>query len=68
MRKSRGDIISLSANFLCGLCILLGATFTYISATLGMALAFDTLASSVLSLAVMVYLFLREMPESMVTV
>lgn len=68
LRTSRGDTISLSANFLCGMSVLTATTFVYLSATLGMSIAFDTLASSVVGLAVMVYLFLREMPESMVGV
>jgi len=68
LRSSQGDTISLSANFLCGVSLLTAATFVYLSATLGMSIAFDTLASSVTGLAVMVYLFLREMPETMVSV
>ncbi len=44
------------------------ATFVYLSATAGCATAFDVLAEGVLGLAVMVYLFLREMPETMVRV
>jgi len=68
LRTTGGDTISLSANFLCGVSLLTAATFVYLSATLGCAAAFDGLASGVLGMAVMVYLFLREMPESMVRV
>ncbi len=68
MRKRRGETISLSATFLFGVCLLVSATFVYLSANVGISVAFNTLAQSVLGLAVMVYLFLREMPESMVTV
>ncbi len=68
LRPSQGDTISLSANFLCGVSLLTAATFVYLSATLGMSAAFDMLASGVTGLAVMVYLFLREMPETMVSV
>lgn len=68
LRPIQGDTISLSANFLCGVSVLTAATFVYLSATLGMSVAFDTLASGVTGLAVMVYLFLREMPETMVSV
>jgi len=68
LRPSKGDTISLSATFLCGVSVLTAATFVYLSATLGMEVAFDTLASGVTGLAVMVYLFLREMPETMVSV
>jgi len=68
MREAQRDVVSLSANFLCGVSLLTAATFIYVSATLGTSVAFDTLASGVTGLAVMVYLFLREMPETMVTV
>lgn len=68
LRPTRGDTISLSANFLCGLSVLTAATFVYLSATLGMSVAFDMLAGGVTGMAVMVYLFLREMPETMVSV
>ncbi len=68
LRTSGGDTISLSANFLCGVSLLTAATFVYLSATLGCGVAFDGLASGVMGLGVMVYLFLREMPESMVRV
>lgn len=68
LRKPQGDVISLSANFLAGVSVLTSATFIYLCATVGMAYAFDSLASSVVGLSIMVYLFLREMPETMVTV
>jgi len=68
LRPSQGDTISLSANFLCGVSLLTAATFVYLSATLGMSVAFDSLAAGVIGQAVMVYLFLREMPETMVSV
>jgi len=68
LRSARGETISLTANFLFGVSLVTAATFVYLSATVGCATAFDALASAVLGLAVMVYLFLREMPESMVRV
>lgn len=68
LRPTGRDTISLSANFLCGVSLLTAATFIYLSATLGCGIAFDSLASGVIGLAVMVYLFLREMPETMVRV
>ena len=68
LRTTGGDTVSLSANFLCGVSLLTSVTFVYLSATLGCAAAFDSLATGVLGLAVMVYLFLREMPDTMVTV
>lgn len=68
MRKPQGDTISLTANFLFGVSLLTAATFVYWSATVGNSIAFDMLATEATGLAVMVYLFLREMPESMVRV
>lgn len=68
LRPTQGDMISLSANFLAGVSLLTAATFVYLSATLGTSVAFDSLVSGIISQAVMVYLFLREMPETMVTV
>lgn len=68
LRTKKGDTVSLSANFLCGLSLMLAVTFVYLSATAGLSTAFDSLVNDVLGLAVMVYLFLREMPETMVTV
>ncbi len=65
-RSKQPDTVSLTANFLCGVSLVTAATFVYLSATAGCAIAFDVLAQGVLGLAVMVYLFLREMPETMV--
>jgi hypothetical protein len=67
-RARRPDTVSLTANFLCGMSLVTAATFVYLSATAGCAIAFDVLAEGVLGLAVMVYLFLREMPETLVQV
>jgi RsiW-degrading membrane proteinase PrsW (M82 family) len=68
LRPSGRDTISLTATFLCGVSLLTAATFIYISAIAGARLAADTLLTDVVGLAVMVYLFLREMPETMVRV
>ena len=68
LRSNHRDTISLSANFLFGVSVLTTSTFVYLSATVGMSVAFDALANGVLGLAVMVYLFLREMPDTMVSV
>jgi hypothetical protein len=67
-RTNRPETVSLTANFLCGVSLITSATFVYLSATVGSVVAFDALAQGVLGLAVMVYLFLREMPETMVQV
>lgn len=68
LRPKGSDTISLSATFLAGVSLLAAATFVYVSSVAGVAAAANTLMTDVLSLAVMVYLFLREMPESMVRV
>lgn len=68
LRTAPRDVISLSATFLFGVSFVTAATFVYLSATLGTTAAFDNLTMSITGLAVMVYLFLREMPETMVTV
>jgi hypothetical protein len=68
LRSPGRDTISLSATFLCAVSLLTAATFIYISAIVGAQMAADTLITDVVSLAVMVYLFLREMPETMVRV
>jgi len=68
LRTAQRDTISLSATFLGGVSLLTAATFIYLSGTLGTTAAFDNLAAGILGQAVMVYLFLREMPETMVTV
>lgn len=68
VRAKRPDTVSLTANFLCGVSLVTAATFVYLSATAGCETAFDVLAQGVIGLAVMVYLFLREMPETMVQV
>ncbi|MCH2115855.1 MAG: PrsW family intramembrane metalloprotease, partial [Pirellulales bacterium] len=68
MCKPQADTISLTANFLFGVSLLTAAMFVYLSATVGTSIAFDLMAKEVISLAVMVYLFLREMPETMIRV
>jgi RsiW-degrading membrane proteinase PrsW (M82 family) len=64
----RGEVVSLSATFLAGVSLIAAATFVELSATVGCRMAFHTMATDVLGLAVMVYLFLREMPETMIRV
>ena len=68
LRPKGSDTITLSATFLCGMSLLAAATFVYVSSVAGVAAAANTLMSDVMGLAVMVYLFLREMPETMVRV
>lgn len=60
--------ISLTAIFLCCVSLVAAATFIYLCAAIGWQLAADVLVAGIVSYALMVYLFLREMPETMVTV
>ncbi len=68
LRTFGGDMVSLSATFLCGVSLVTAATFVYLCGTQGFSLALDMLLEGILGLGVMVYLFLREMPESLVRV
>jgi RsiW-degrading membrane proteinase PrsW (M82 family) len=68
LRPAGRDTISLSATFLCCVSLLAAVMFVYISAVAGSSSAADTLFADVISLSVMVYLFLREMPETLVSV
>ncbi|MEQ8835483.1 MAG: PrsW family glutamic-type intramembrane protease, partial [Lacipirellulaceae bacterium] len=68
LRIVRRETISLSANFITCVALVAAATFVYMSAATGWSGALDIMFMSVLGQAMMVYLFLREMPESLVTV
>ncbi len=68
LRGTGKDVVSLSATFLFGVSVLTAATFVYLSSQLGWSPALDKLVPEAIGLVVMVYLFLREMPETMVTV
>ena len=64
----RVEPISLTANFLFCVATVAAATFVYLSAAVGWKPASEVLVAGVAGQAVMVYLFLREMPETMVRV
>jgi RsiW-degrading membrane proteinase PrsW (M82 family) len=64
----RVEPVSLTANFLFCASTVAAATFVYLSATVGFRAAGDMLAMGALGQGVMAYLFLREMPETMVSV
>ena len=68
LRSGRRDTVSLTATFLAGVSLVTAVTFVYLSAVVGSRAAFDMLVMGVAGSAVMVYLFLREMPETMVSV
>jgi RsiW-degrading membrane proteinase PrsW (M82 family) len=68
LRPKRVEMISLTANFLAGVSLAAAVTFVYLSATVGCMEAWEVLAPGGLGLSLMVYLFLREMPETLVSV
>ena len=67
-RPQRVEMVSLTATFLAGVSLVTAATFVYISSLVGFAPACDAMVTQVISTSLMAYLFLREMPETMVTV
>jgi RsiW-degrading membrane proteinase PrsW (M82 family) len=68
LRSPRVEALSLTANFLFCVSTVAAATFAYLCGAIGLELACDALMMGILGEAVMVYLFLREMPETMVQV
>jgi RsiW-degrading membrane proteinase PrsW (M82 family) len=68
LRARRVEPLSLTANFLFCVSMVAAATFAYLCGAIGLQLACDALMMGILGQAVMVYLFLREMPETMVQV
>ena len=68
LRSTQVEIVSLTATFLAGVSLVTAATFVYISSLVGFAPACDAMVMQVVSTSLMAYLFLREMPETMVTV
>jgi RsiW-degrading membrane proteinase PrsW (M82 family) len=67
-RSGRPDAIRLTANFLFCVSLVTAATFVYLSAAAGWRVAAMVQGQSIAAEGVMVYLFLREMPETMVKV
>ena len=65
MRSQRQETVSLTANFLCGVSLLTAVTFVYLSAQFDFEMAALILAPEALSMALMAYMFLREMPNSL---
>lgn len=64
----RVEPVSLTANFLFCASTVAAATFVYLAAAIGWRHAGDALVGGVVGEAAMVYMFLREMPETMVSV
>jgi RsiW-degrading membrane proteinase PrsW (M82 family) len=67
MRIERPDTVSLTANFLCGVSLVTSVTFVYLSSQVGPRMAALMLGSEVLAMAIVAYMFLREMPSSLVS-
>jgi hypothetical protein len=68
LQTLRVEPVSLTANFLFCVSTVAAATFAYLCAAIGWHPAADVLVSGIIGESLMVYLFLREMPETMVTV
>lgn len=68
LQALRVEPISLTANFLFCISTVAAATFVYLCAAVGWQMASDVLVQGIVAQGVMVYLFLREMPERLVTV
>lgn len=66
LRSAATETVSLTATFLTCVTATVAATFVVLSARAGWQTAAQVLAPSLLAEALMVYLFLREMPESFV--
>lgn len=67
LQALRVEPISLTANFLFCISTVAAATFIYLCAAVGWRMASDVLVQGIVAQGVMVYLFLREMPERMVS-
>jgi hypothetical protein len=67
-QKLKVEPISLTANFLFCVSTVAAATFVYLSAAVGWQMAGDVLVAAIAGQSVMVYLFLREMPERLIGV
>lgn len=67
-RAARQEAVSLTATFLLSVSMVASATLIYLSFQFGFVLALMALVPDLISIAVMVYVFLREMPNSLVTV
>lgn len=68
LRPRGGDTVSLTANFLCGVSLVVATTFVYLSAANNWDIALKAVVPESIGMAVMVYLFLREMPDTLVDV
>ncbi len=63
-----GETISLTATFLVAVALVVASNLVFLSSILGLSDAVRAAVIPAVSLGVMVYLFLREMPESIIEV
>lgn len=68
LRVAGRDTLSPIATFVVGLSLVVSVTFILLSAQLGLRLSIESFAPALIELALVAYLFLREMPGSLVTV
>ena len=68
MRKPGPEPISLTAVFLACLSLLVSATFVYFAYEVGVFVATAVMLTQGISMALMVYMLLREMPNSIISV
>jgi len=61
-----GETVSLTATFLTSVALVVATSFVYLSALHGFGTAIDAVVAPGIGLGLMVYLFLREMPESII--
>ncbi|MCO6046793.1 PrsW family intramembrane metalloprotease [Aeoliella sp. ICT_H6.2] len=66
--QSPGETISLTATFLASVSIIVAATLVYLSSLVGLQQAAQLVILPTLALGLTVYMFLREMPESIIDV
>ena len=64
--KQRPETISLTATFLFVVCTLTALTFVYLSWRIGFVASMTLIVADIVSLSVMVYMYLREMPNSLI--
>ncbi|QDT04628.1 hypothetical protein K227x_30210 [Rubripirellula lacrimiformis] len=62
----RSETISLTATFLFAVSAMTATTFMYVSWQVGLIAAATLLATDIVSLALLVYMYLREMPNSLI--
>ncbi len=62
----RGDAISLTATFVTAVSVITAASYVYFAAATSLTMATTAIAMPAVSSGILVYMFLREMPESLI--